>query len=261
MNKFKQIVFILLSLFLVKSFATNVPVKSDNVIEVTGKGSVELNDEGLALQVTISKTGRNTNKIRAFIDSKSVQVINVAKNLGVTDNNIVSLNAKTRIVEPNSNINIQGIEVNKRLPQSNRGSVYVGVDSLNNNNNQIQNFELRKIITIHFLDIEQQDQFLSQTIKMGIEAVYPISTNSDEDTYQKALKLAIENAKMKAKNIAIQSDVTLGKLIYLKELSCDGCSSSSHQIASSYGSHRQYDSSTSNKLIIASVLVKFTIKP
>jgi len=262
MAKFQHLIVLFFFFTLAISTVAQASTLEGNVIEVRGQGTVTVPPDHFSLTVAIIQTGRNINKIRSLVDHKSNQVINIAENLNISPANISSARINLRVIEEPPVIHIQGVEVNRNLPQSNSSKVYVGVDSAQKNQNKIQKFELSRTITVSFSTIENYDKFLSKVIKVGVEHIYPLTmsvANSDKN-YQQALAKAIDNAKTKAYQIAKQANISLGKLVYLKELS------SNHYQARLASANKYSDSAVAHSsqvadtAISASVLVKFIIK-
>jgi len=279
MAKFQHLIVLFFFFTLAISTVAQASTLEKNVIEVRGQGTVTVPPDHFSLTVAIVQIGRNTSKIRSLVDHKSNQVINIAENLNISPANISSARVNLRVIEEPPAIHIQGVEVNRNLsqstlpqsssqsssqnsPQSNSSKVYLGVDLAQKSQNKTQKFELSRTITVNFSTIEDYDKFLSQVIKVGVEHIYPLTmsvANSDK-SYQQALAKAIDNAKIKAYQIAKQANISLGKLVYLKELS------SNHYQARLASANRYSDSAVAHRsqvadtAISASVLVKFTIK-
>lgn len=247
------------------SIAFNVETPS---IEVKGQASVLAEPNRFSLTIAIAERGRLTDKIRAVVDDKSNQVVQVAKNLGIKSADINSARVSLSVIEDKPSIIVEGIELNRRVgngsfPSNQHSKVTVGGNAVNSQkNSKPQYFELRRTININFLTIEDYDQFLNKIIKLGVSHIYPLvmSVEDTEKHYQQALIQAIKNAKNKAVQIANHSNVVLDKLLSVKELSSNYYRpqlSSARMSAESVPSH---GSQVGNQLIKASVLVKFSIE-
>jgi uncharacterized protein YggE len=245
---------------------TSAPVfanSSDYGIEVRGQADVVVEPDSFALSVAVVEKGRLTDKVRALVDHKSNQVIEVAKRLKIKPQNINSARVSLRIIKEDPRINIHGVEINQRLPEDQKSKVYVGVPPANNQDNvRVQSFELSRTITVNFSNIKAYDQFLNAVIKIGVSQISPLtmSVGDTDKYYQQALAQAIENAKTKAKQIAQQSEQKLGKLVYVKELSSNHYrsrySAAMKSVSASYG----HNSQVGNQVINASVLVKYSME-
>ena len=250
----------LISLF--SSVNVQASVLDEHVIEVRGQGTVNVQPDNFSLRLSVIQTGRITSKLRTLVDHKSNQVIAIAESLGIPSHDIDSARVNLRVIKEPSSVHVQGVEVNKTFPQQKRGKVYVGVDSTENNSDKSQIFELSRTITINFSKIEDYDTFVSKVIKVGVERISPLamSIENSERSYREALAKAINNANEKAYQIAKQANITLDKLVYLKELS-----SNHYQprlaVANMYrDSSVEHHSQVAETAISASVLVKFAIK-
>ncbi len=262
MTKVQQII-ILLSFTLLTSVVVHATTLEEHVIEVRGQSSVSVTPDNFSLTLAIVQIGRNISKLRSLVDHKSNQVINIAESLDISPGNINSARVNLWLVKDHSVVDVQVVDMDQKFPQNNSGKVYAGTDSIGNRSkDKTQNFELSRTITVKFLNIEDYDKFLNKVIKVGVERIYPLTmsvTNSD-NTYQQALAKAIDNAKEKAKQVAKQANVILGKLVYLKELS------SNHYQARLTASNMysestiEHHSQVADTIISASVLVKFAIK-
>ncbi len=266
MVKFQHLITIFIFFALTNTVVAQASTLEGNVIEVRGQGTVNVQPDHFSLTLAIVQTGRNISKIRAFVDDKSTQVVNIAENLNISPANISSARVRLRVIEEPPAIHIQGVEVNHNLsqssPQDKRSKVYVGVDSTNNNQDKSQKFELSRTITVNFSTIENYDKFLSKVIKVGVEHIYPLSVSvaNSEKSYQQALAKAIDNARAKAYQVAKQANISLGKLVYLKELSSNHYQARSARANLYSDSAVAHNSQVADSAISASVLVKFAIK-
>ncbi|MBL4823188.1 MAG: SIMPL domain-containing protein [Colwellia sp.] len=244
------------------------PSNEARYIEVKGQASVLAVPDRFTLSVAIIERGRLTDKLRAVVDHKSNQVVQVAKSMGIKSREINSARVTLRVIEDKPSITLEGVEVNQRLsngslPNNQHSKVYASVNSVNSQNNiKPHYFELRRTISINFVSIEDYDLFLSKVIKLGVSYISPLamSVADTEKYYQQALVQALSNAKNKATHIASHSNVALGNLLYVKEQSSNYYQarvSSTMMSAESSSNHR---SQVGNQLINASVLVKFSIQ-
>lgn len=250
------------------AFNSETPSIEASYIEVKGQASVLAEPDLFSLSIAIIERGRLRDKIRAVVDHKSNQVVQVAKNLGIKAQDINSARVILTVVEDKPSIQLEGVEVNQRLksssfPPNQHSKVYVGVNSANSQNYiKPQFFELSRTISINFSSIEDYDQFLTKVIKLGVSHISPLamSVEDTEKYYQQVLVQAIDNAKKKATKIASHSSVVLGKLLYVKELSSNyyrprlSSAMMSTQAAPNHSSH------VGSQAINASVLVKFSIQ-
>lgn len=262
MIKIQQGLLFLLSVILFNNINVYAATLENNVIEVRGQATVSMEPDNFAVALDIMQTGRNISKIRVFVDSKSEQVIAMAKSLSIAEININATQIHVQVAQEQSNIYIQGVEVKQRQVQNNNSKVYVGGDFADSNTNNIQNFELSRTITIIFSTLDDYDAFLSNVIKMGIERTSPlvVSVSKSEGSYQQALSNAIKNAKNKAKKIAQQAHLTLGKMTYLKELSSNDYQAKIPVANTHFDFTLKHQPQVIATAISASVLVKFAIR-
>ncbi|PHR81604.1 MAG: SIMPL domain-containing protein [Colwellia sp.] len=237
-------------------------------IEVKGQASVLAEPDSFSLNIAIIERGRLTDKIRAVVDYKSNQVVQVAKSLGIKSHDINSARVMLTVVKDKPSIIVEGIEVRQRagngsLPNNQYNKVTIGADGVQRQNNiKPQYFELSRMISINFSSIEGYDKFLSKVIKLGVSRISPLamSVENTEMHYQQALVQALTNAKNKASKIAIHSNVVLDKLLYVKELSSNYYRSRLSSTMMSAEITSNHTSQVGNQVINASVLVKFSIQ-
>ncbi len=266
MIKVQQVI-VLLCFTLLTSFVVHATTLEEHVIEVRGQASVSVSPDNFSLSLAIIQTGHNTSKLRSLVDHKSNQVIRITKSLGIPAENINSTRVNLRVITKHSRIKNQGVEVDHYFPQSDvpqnkKGKVYVGVDSSDHDKDKSQNFELSRTITVRFSSIEDYDKFLNKVMKLGVARIFPLTmsvTNSDK-VYQQALVKAIDNAKEKTQRIAKQANITIGKLVYLKELSSNHYQARLSAASMHSDSTIEHHSQVVDTIISASVLVKFVIK-
>lgn len=257
--------YVLRSLFL--TFSLSFITQASEYIEVSGEGVVTATPNDLALSVMINERGKVTSKLKALIDKKSDMVIATAKTLGVKDKDISSARVNLTSIIEEPSIRVQGIEVKQKFPntsinQVNRGSVYLdGQDIKTSKQNQQQLFELSRNITIHFANMDDYDQFLSQIVKVNVSKIsaLPMSAEDKETYYQQALDLAFIQAQRKAQNIAKRTGIKLGKLIYFKELSQEAGQPHASKLPRNANVNMEKTELFTSSQIKASVLAKFAI--
>lgn len=246
------------------SFPSNVFADtSDYGIEVKGQASVLVEPDSFTLSIAVVEKGRLTDKVRAIVDHKSNQVIAVAKDLGIKPQYINSARVSLRIIKDEPRVDVHGIEVNQRLYNNQKSKVYVGVPpSKLEDNVRPQSFELSRTITVNFADIKDYDQFLNTVIKIGVNQISPLTMSVDDTDkyYQQALVQALKNAKLKAKQIAKESEQKLGRLVYVKELSSNHYRARYKAVMMSTNASYEHSSQVGNQAINASVLVKYSIE-
>jgi len=235
-----------------------------SIIEVKGDAKVSVEPNTFTLSLSIVEIGRVPTKIKAVVDNKSDLVVQAAKDLGVKLSNINSAKIYIRPFEEKPSITIQGLAINQKMANNQKGRVFVGVDELNDerHNTSHQKFELSRRITVIFSNIEHYDQFLTKVMKIEVNNISQLnmSASNIEQHYQQALKRAITNAKQKANRIAKQTELSLGKIVYLKELSSGSAQPRFRQALFSEQTSPVHASQTGYISISASVLIKFAIE-
>ena len=253
-----RLITILFTMLLVNSaLATS---NNENIIEVTGQAKVYAQPDNFSLNLALVQTGRNLTKIRQLVDYKSNQIIKIAYSLGLDKDRINSARVVLRVIKNHNNNRAHVIGVEHSSPSN---KAYVAVDSSKVEQSKMQNFELSRSISVQFNSIDDYDKFLAKVISVGVERISPlsISISNPSEYYQQALDKAIANAKQKALQIAKQLDVSLGKTIYLKELSNNHYAMRSMAAESFMQSPNTHQSQVAKQAITASVLVKFAIQP
>jgi uncharacterized protein YggE len=264
-TKFLIFLFVSLLAISINSLAFNVETPS---IEVKGQASVLAKPDHFSLTIAIAERGRLTDKIRAIVDDKSNQVVQVAKSLGIKSADINSARMSLSVIEDKPSITVEGVELNQRagnssFPTNQHSKVTVGTNEINSlQNSKRQYFELRRTISVNFLSIDDYDQFLTKVIKLGVSHISPLvmSVENTEKHYQQALIQAIKNAKNKAVQIANYSNVALGELLFVKELSSNYYRPQLSTARMSVERAPNHNSEVGNQVINASVLVKFSIE-
>lgn len=258
----KQLNWNSLPLFSFLLLTGNAFANEETGIEVRGQASVIVEPDSFVLSIAITEQGRFTDKIRAIVDNKSNQVINVAKNLGVKSNNINSARVSLHVLNEEQRLNIHGLEVNHELPNQQKSKVYVAGGAKTQTSNSIpQYFELSRKITVKFSDIKDYDQFLNSIVKIGVTHISPLamSVGDTDKYYQQALMLAIDKAKEKASKIAKQVDQKLGDIVFVKETSSNHYRTRYNTAMMSSSSSFEHNSQAGSQAINASVSVKYSL--
>ncbi|MBU2894113.1 SIMPL domain-containing protein [Colwellia sp. D2M02] len=250
---------ILLTVLSVCSYSTYADTDDNEGIDVVGNGSVIAIPDQFSLSLTITERGRIPSKLHPLVDNKTNLVIDAAKQLGITTKDIKSAQVNLRLIKEKPSITVQGLE----LQQGKQGSVFVDGKNVNNTQTPIQLFELSRYITVNFANINDYDQFLAKIVKLNVSHISALSmtVKQRDDYYQQALMKAIDHAKQKATKMIAQTGGTLGKLVYLKEVSSGHYQPRYAQAMMSESMSVNYSSLVGSQEISASVLVKFAIKP
>jgi uncharacterized protein YggE len=270
MSRFLIVLFVnalVLGVFAISNhcMASNSEIPS---IEVKGQASVLAKPDRFSLTISITEQGQFADKIRAIIDHKSNQLIQVAQSIGIKSHDINSARVNLRVIERKPSIRLNNVNVTKRMgstafttnPTSN---AYAGTTlPKTQENSKSQHFELSRTININFSNIETYDQFLNKAIKLDVTHIYPLamSVEDTEKPYQEALIQALKNAKNKAIQIASHSNVILGKLLNVTEQSSNYYRSKVSSARMSTEILSNHSSQVGNQVINASILVKFAIQ-
>lgn len=246
------------------TFSSKVSANNfDYGIEVKGQASILVEPDRFSLSVSVIEKGQLTDKVRARVDHKSNQIIETAKKLGIEAHNINSARVSLRVIKDDSNIAPHSLDMSQRQSERSKSKIFVGVPS----SEQVTNvkpvfFELSRNITVNFSEIKDYDLFLNAVIKIGVSQISPLSMSISESDkfYQQAIAQAVNNAKEKAKQIAIQSEQKLGKLVYVKEMSSHYYQSRNNSAMMSVRASYEHNSQVGNQAISASVLVKYAIE-
>jgi len=265
MLKDSKMFLLFLSFITVYSAAVNAEAQ---VIEVSGEGVIEVAPNNFTLSLTVSERGRVPDKLKASVDKRSNMVLNAAKSLGVKESDINSARVNLRVVEEKPAIELHGVEVKHKFPSTNskplKGSVYIDGNEISTQKYEKQKptlFELSRRVTINFSSIDDYDKFLTRIVKIRVNHISSLSmTVKDSDKlYQQALTQAISQARQKASIIAKHSEVTLGQLVYLKEISNNHYQPQYSMAMMAEDSSARHRSLTGTNKIKASVIVKFAI--
>jgi len=242
-------------------FANTQGYNIEQGIEVQGQANVLVAPDSFSLSITIIETGRLTDKIRIVVDNKSNQVIKAAISLGIESKNINSARVNLRVVKNNPTPTVHGLEVYQPLPSNQKSKVFVGTPQVEQTNLRPQYFELSRNIMVNFSNIKDYDQFLNKVIKIGVKQISPLimSVTDTDKYYQQALTQAVSNAKVKAQKLANQAEQSLGKLLFIKELSRNHYRARSNAMMMSTTSAVGHNLQVGNQAISASVLVKYAI--
>lgn len=224
----KYSLIVLCSIFSSFVFAQQFP---ENGIEVIGKASVGVKPDQFVFTLSINERGGVASKIKAVVDQKSRLVVDKYLSLGINKNAIESSRLQlTPRYEKLSNT--PKFEVHQRINRNVRSNtvstglknakVVVNSEDITSRPTNEQTkiyFEVSRTIRITFTDFEKYDQLLDHAVKIGVSRISPLQTAviDNDDVYQQALIKALQNATVKAQQIAKQIGVQLGKITYLKE--------------------------------------------
>jgi len=224
-------------------------------IEVVGKASVAMVPDQFSFTVHVRERGKSATKTKALVDSKSKKIINMLVKYGVKQSTIDSSKVRMFPIYEKPSISVDKAKIKTQVSTGEKVTVFGQVND--NNNRMLTRFEVSRTITVELDSLSTYDQVLDQVVKIGVSHVSPLnmSFRNSEALYQKALFLAIENAKNKALKIAEQAGVQIRGLISLKESPYH--SPSQYRMASE--SSANFASQVSEKLVSAQVIAIYKI--
>ena len=188
-------------------------------IEVTGKGAVNVTPDIFTLSLTVVERGKNTEKVKQLVDSKSNRFINAINKLGIDKSNIEAYQLSIYPIYRRPAIRLNNTELKTQFANGDKGKVHL--NTANDDQSRIETMEVSRQIKVSLTSLAHFDKLMMHATKIGIKRISPLQAeiSNPELAYQRALDKAIQDAKNKALYMAGQSGVTLGKITYLKELS------------------------------------------
>lgn len=200
---------------LVSSF--NVQAHSNQTItesvRVYGQAAISVEPDQAVLSFQVVKKGRSVVKLKAFVDQQTEQIVN---QLAKYDINRADIQTSQTMITPifKDNSELIGAEV-----RSGRTKAYVALDD--EPNDEIEGFRIARSITVVVKDLGQYDKVIDTVLRLGVNQLNNTSYrySKSEETYQQALALAVNNAKLKALQLAKVSERKLGKIINIDERS------------------------------------------
>lgn len=234
-------------IFLCSTF-TVVAEESFEGIEVTGKSTVQL--EGItAVNITIVERGVTSHKTSLLVKQKIKQIESKLKSSGVSQEDIETSAIDINTVYKTSSVNIDNVEVLKRV---NGQHVRVNTQSIDqqDNSNAKKEIEASAHITVQMKEPGLYERIYDDLTKRGASEITQSESVGDINTYySQALTQALDDAKYKAQDLALTMDVSLGKIITIQELS-----SSSSQVTSAKAHSNKKDT------VSAEVKVRFRVE-
>ena len=170
------------------SFFSLFAYASETGIEVKGTAKESVVPDIATISFSINGRGKELAVLKKEIDVKTADTVSLSKKLGVKTKNITS-----------SKISIH--------PQYNyQTKSFIG-------------YEVSRTIMVVLNDLSKYSGLVNGAIKAGITTINNITfdTKNRDSLERKALGLAIKAARQKAEILATSSNVTLGKVLYVKE--------------------------------------------
>ena len=228
-------------------------------IEVSGNASVSVVPDVFSLSFSIEKRGKNASKIKALVDQKADQVINIVKKFGIAKENIQSAQINLRPIYNKGAIKLRGLELQEKFANNKKGRAYIEQEA-DKNITKIAAFAVTRHINITLNNIDDYDRLLTKLVNIGVNKISPLSMSVAQTNkyYQQALTKAMQVAHQKALKLASQAGVSLGKLQYLKETSY-AAPTKERIIMLSSRSQSYHSSQLGNQEITAEVVVNYQI--
>lgn len=182
---FKRCISIVLMTF--TSFAS---FASDAVINVQGIGEIHTTPNAYSVTLVIEEQGATVSKLNQQVTAELNSIVNFLLSQGIAEQNIQSMQ----------------VRLNPRYNNTPKGRIQEG-------------FVLTREIAFTSLDIENYDAVIDGALKRGVDRIQQfefISVN-DENAYQKALILAVKDAKHRAQLLSKELSVEIGEVVAISE--------------------------------------------
>mgnify|MGYP000135375244 CR=1 FL=1 len=183
-----RIISLVISSLVIFSLGSSFSAASETGIEVKGTAKESVVPDMATLSFSINGRGKELATLKKDIDIKTADTITLSKTLGV----------KTK------NITASKISINPQYNYQTRS--FIG-------------YEVSRRITVVLTNLDKYTVLVNGAIKAGITTLNNISfdTKNRESLERKALGLAIKAARQKAEVLATSSNVSLGKVLFVKE--------------------------------------------
>lgn len=171
-------------------FANAALANQDAVIHVNGQGAVNTVPDGFTLRVVLEQEGETVAKLNQALHHNLTQVVGFLLEQGVNESHIQSMQVR---LNPNYVSTPQG--------------------------RKQKGFVLSREIQISQQGIEQFDALIDGILKRGVDRINDFRFTSSEEAsaYDRALILAVQDAKQRANLIAKELGVKLGEVVAISE--------------------------------------------
>ena len=185
----KQFLTILLTLQLFV-FTTSAMAEDDAVIHVNGQGAVNTVPDGFTLRVVLEQEGDTVAKLNQALHQDLTQVVDFLLEQGVDESQIQSMQ----------------VRLNPKYVSTSEGREQRG-------------FVLSREVEISQQGIEKFDALIDGILKRGVDRINDFRFTSSEEAsaYDRALILAVQDAKQRASLIAKELGVKLGEVVAISE--------------------------------------------
>lgn len=230
-------------LFVIFLFSTSSYGWQTEGIEVSGKSSIMVMPDQFALTLHIKERGKSAEKTKLLVDAKSNKLISMFEKEGINSLSIESSQLRMFPIYEKPSIQLEPLDVRKSAQMKSDSNI---------------RFEIGRTITVKLDKLEIYDRVVDKAVKLGVSNISPLqmSISNPDEHYEKALVQAIEHAHLKAKKVAQQAGVKLGKLSSLKESSYHSPTRYRMAAESSTG----FASQVTSKAVSAQVIVIYDIQ-
>jgi len=192
------------------------------LLEVYGEGTSRIVENKLVTRLLINEQGISPSKLTILIDKKSNYIKTIALSNGIDDNKI----SFTEIQQIMLQKSLHNPDHVISLKKDNDSAVYLGNSVLlqqhRNKLEYMPEYKLSRYVIVNFENTQQRQLFLGQVSHIAKQDfIYSSSIEERQLYYQKALLKAIDNASIKARLISKKTEMKLGHIISLQELSYD----------------------------------------
>lgn len=184
-------------------------------IKVVGKASAAMVPDTFMVRFGFQQRGHSAAKLKQHVDSQTSQLTSLAKSLGVKSDNVTSsqLTVTVRYLKPE--------EHTKRVYAPQKSAlVETTLHSSKEKETEVE-FIVSRTVEVVLTELAIYDKLLDSSVKIGATRIDPVQSyvDNNEDTYNKLLQSAVDNAKSKADLLAQQTGAKLGKVLSVEEMS------------------------------------------
>jgi uncharacterized protein YggE len=240
-----------------------------NGVEVIGFGQADLQSTTHLLDIIIHDRGVSAQKTAQNVEHKA-KLIQQFVDKHTNNIKINSLSPVTvKVIYPTLDNTIDRLELLRQLPNKLPAKITINRERLKNNENEHSQKQVntQAIIAVsqHILisvsKMSAYQQLFDQLIKIGVSDVQPIDISQQEYQilYQLAFNRALANAKLKAKNIASNMNISLGEINTVQEISIENNAYADKKHLMQESRHNGQKSD--QQVVNAQVKLVFAIKP
>jgi uncharacterized protein YggE len=238
-------------------------------VEVIGFGQAELQATTHLLDIIIHERGVSAQKTAQNVEHKAKLIQQFAdKHINTIKINSVSP-VTVKVIYPTLDNTIDRLELLTRLPNKLPAKITINRDRLKNNENEHSQKQINaqaiiavsQHIMISVSKMSAYQKLFDHLIKVGVSDVQPIAISQQEYQilYQLAFNNALANAKLKAKNIVSNMNISLGEINTVQEMNIENnaYADKKHMMQEL----RNNGQKSNQQVVNAQVKVVFAIKP